>query len=46
MLERAEKNKEAIAKANEYYKNNAPKPGSMAAKANMVKMYNQKDDEK
>ena len=32
-----------LAKANEYYSRNA-KPGSMAAKANMVRDYNEKNN--
>ena len=34
---------EALKKANEYYSKNA-KPGSIAAKANMVKEYNEKNN--
>ena len=34
---------EALQKANEYYSKNA-KPGSIAAKANMVKEYNEKNN--
>ena len=34
-----------LAKANEYYSKNA-KPGSMAAKANMVREYNEKNSRK
>lgn len=36
---------EALKKANEYYSKNA-KPGSMAAKANMVREYNEKNSKK
>ena len=34
---------EALKKANEYYSQNA-KPGSIAAKANMVREYNEKNN--
>lgn len=38
-----EEKEEAIKKATEYYNNNA-KPGSLTAKANMVKQYNEKNN--
>lgn len=38
-----EEREQAIKKATEYYNNNA-KPGSIAAKANMVKQYNEKNN--
>lgn len=40
-----EEKEEAIKKATEYYNQNA-KPGSMMAKANMVKQYNEKNNKK
>ena len=40
-----EEKEEAIRKATEYYNQNA-KPGSMMAKANMVKQYNEKNNKK
>ena len=40
---KAEK-EEALRKAQEYY-NNSAKPGSLASKANMVKMYNEKNNQ-
>ena len=38
-----EQRDEAVKKSTEYYNNNA-KPGSIAAKANMVKQYNEKNN--
>ena len=40
-----EEREAALKKANEYYNKNA-KPGSMAAKANMVREYNEKNTRK
>ncbi len=37
-------NSEAIKNSTEYYNNKAAKPGSMAAKANMVKQYNERNN--
>lgn len=37
---------EAMRKATEYYNKNAAKPGSLAAKANMVRDYNEKNNKK
>lgn len=39
-----EEREEAIKKSTEYYNNNSAKPGSMMAKANMVKQYNEKNN--
>lgn len=41
-VERKEQRDEEIKKATDYYKNTTAKPGSLAAKANMVKMFNEK----
>ena len=40
-----EEREEALRKSTEYYSKNA-KPGSIAAKANMVKQYNEKNNKK
>ena len=40
-----EEREEALKKSTEYYNKNA-KPGSIAAKANMVKQYNEKNNKK
>ena len=37
-------NKEEVKKSTEYYNKNNAKPGSLAAKANMVKQYNEKNN--
>ena len=42
--DKAAKREEQIKKSTEYYSSNNPKPGSLAAKANMVKQYNEKHD--
>lgn len=42
----AEKRAEKVKESTEYYAKNAPKPGSLAAKANMVQMYNEKQQNK
>lgn len=39
-----EANPDEVKKATEYYNKNAAKPGSIAAKANMVKQYNEKNN--
>ena len=39
-----EEKDEAVKKSTEYYNNNNVKPGSLAAKANMVKQYNEKNN--
>ena len=41
-----EQKEEAMRKATEYYNKNAAKPGSLAAKANMVRDYNEKNNKK
>ncbi len=41
-----EEKDEAVRKATEYYNKNAAKPGSLAAKANMVKDYNERNNRK
>ena len=41
-----EEKDEAMKQATEYYNKNAVKPGSMAAKANMVKEYNERNNKK
>ena len=41
-----EQKEEAMRKATEYYSKNAAKPGSLAAKANMVRDYNEKNNKK
>lgn len=41
-----EQKDEAVRKATEYYNKNATKPGSIAAKANMVKDYNERNNKK
>lgn len=41
-----EQKDEAMRKATEYYNKNAAKPGSLAAKANMVKDYNERNNKK
>lgn len=41
-----EQKDEAMRKATEYYNKNAAKPGSLAAKANMVKDYNERNTKK
>lgn len=41
-----EQKDEAMRKATEYYNKNAAKPGSLAAKANMVKEYNERNNKK
>lgn len=41
-----EEKDEAMRKATEYYSKNAAKPGSLAAKANMVRDYNEKNNKK
>ena len=41
-----EEKEEAVRKATEYYNKNAAKPGSLAAKANMVKDYNERNNRK
>ena len=43
-VERKEQRDEEIKKATDYYKNTTAKPGSLAAKANMVKMFNEKNN--
>ena len=43
-MERKEQRDEEIKKATDYYKNTTDKPGSLAAKANMVKMFNEKNN--
>lgn len=40
----AEEKEAAVKKATEMYNKNAPKPGSIAAKANMVKVYNENNN--
>lgn len=42
----AEEKEAAVKKATEMYNKNAPKPGSIAAKANMVKIYNENNNSK
>ncbi len=42
--ERKEQRDEEIKKATDYYKNTSAKPGSLAAKANMVKMFNERNN--
>ena len=39
-----EEKEEAVKKATEMYNQKAPKPGSIAAKANMVKIYNENNN--
>lgn len=41
---RKDQRDEQIKKSTSYYKNSSAKPGSLAAKANMVKMYNEKNN--
>lgn len=41
-----EQKDEAVRKATEYYNKNAAKPGSLAAKANMVKDYNERNNKR
>ena len=41
-----EQKDEAMKQATEYYNKNAAKPGSMAAKANMVKEFNERNNKK
>ena len=41
-----EEKDEAVRKATEYYNKNAARPGSLAAKANMVKDYNERNNRK
>ena len=41
-----EQKEEAMRKATEYYNKNAAKPGSLAAKTNMVRDYNEKNNKK
>lgn len=41
-----EQKDEAVKKATEYYNKNAAKPGSMAAKANMVRDYNERNNKR
>ena len=41
-----EDREEQIRKSTEYYKSGNLKPGSLAAKANMVKQYNEKNEKK
>lgn len=43
-VERKEQRDEEIKKATDYYKNTSAKPGSLAAKANMVKMFNERNN--
>ena len=43
-VERKEQRDEEIKKATDYYKNTTAKPGSLAAKANMVKMFNERNN--
>lgn len=43
-VERKEQREEEIKKATDYYKNTSAKPGSLAAKANMVKMFNERNN--
>lgn len=43
-VERKEQRDEEIKKATDYYKNTTAKPGSLAAKSNMVKMFNEKNN--
>ncbi len=44
--ERAEKRAQAQKKSTEYYKNASAKPGSLAAKANMVRQFDEKNTKK
>lgn len=46
VVEQSEENKEAVRKATESYNSKAAKPGSIAAKANMVKYYNENNNKK
>ena len=41
-----EQKDEAMKQATEYYNKNAAKPGSMAAKANMVRDYNERNNKR
>lgn len=42
LKKKIEKTEEQVKESTEYYNNSDPKPGSIAAKANMVKKYNEK----